>query len=169
MRSAMYASYLLTNTAHFGRSQLPWDENWQLDEKFFKDMEAWRERHPDSTLSKVMEKISDAVTRNLPFAEVVPDKPFPARGLVKALAHLLVLGVVRLFLFFTSCNITLSFLKRVARAKTEVFEFTWEVVTWLSTVETSLGKRKGTKVISIARDNLRHVRYVEFPRINSTG
>jgi len=61
-------------------------------------MEAWREQHPDSTLLKIMEKVNDAVTKNMPFAELVPDTPFPARGLVKALAHVLALGVVRLFL-----------------------------------------------------------------------
>lgn len=83
---------------HFGRSLLPWDENWKLDQKFFRDMEAWREQHPDSTLLKIMEKVNDAVTKNMPFAELVPDTPFPARGLVKALAHVLALGVVRLFL-----------------------------------------------------------------------
>ena len=65
-----------------------------MDEKFFKDMDAWKDQHPDSTLFKVMERVNDAVTKNLPFAELVPDAPFPARGLVKALAHLLALGVV---------------------------------------------------------------------------
>jgi len=84
----------------YSRSQLPWDENWKLDEKFFTDMEAWRDQHPDSNLLKVMEKINDAVTKNLPFAELVPDRPFPARGLVKALAHLLTLGVVCAFFFY---------------------------------------------------------------------
>jgi hypothetical protein len=78
----------------FDRSQVPWDENWKLDEKFFNDMATWRDRHPDSTLFKVMERVNDAVSKNLPFAELVPDAPFPARGLVKALAHLLALGVV---------------------------------------------------------------------------
>jgi hypothetical protein len=45
-----------------------------------------------------MEKVNDAVTKNLPFAELVPDAPFPARGFVRALAHLLGLGVVCPFL-----------------------------------------------------------------------
>ena len=57
-------------------------------------MEAWKKKHPDSTLLKVMEAINDAITKNLPFTDLVPDVPFPARGLVKALAHLLALGVV---------------------------------------------------------------------------
>jgi hypothetical protein len=76
------------------RTQVPWDDNWKLDEKFFKDLDAWKDRHPDSTLSKVMENINDAVTKNLSFAKLVPDAPFPARSIVKALAHLLALGVV---------------------------------------------------------------------------
>jgi len=83
---------------------LPWDENWKLDEKFFRDMHGWKDRHPDSTMLKVMERINDAVANNLPFAELVPDTPFPARGLVKALAHLLALGVVCPF-FFYCCNV----------------------------------------------------------------
>jgi len=78
---------------------LPWDENWKLDEKFFRNMEEWKDRHPESTLLKVMDKVNDAVTKNLPFTELVPDAPFPARGLVKALAHLLSLGVVCLLFF----------------------------------------------------------------------
>ena len=82
------------NDAVIGRNQLPWDENWKLDDKFFKDMDAWKEKYTDSTLRKVMERINDAVTKNLPFAELIPDGLFPARGLVKALAHLLLLGVV---------------------------------------------------------------------------
>ena len=79
---------------------MPWDENWKLDEKFFTDMEAWKDQHPDSTLLKVMGKVNDAVSNNLPFAELVPDIPFPARGLVKALAHLLALGVVCTIFFY---------------------------------------------------------------------
>ena len=84
----------MNNILSSGRSQLPWDENWKLDEKFFDDMDTWKDQHPDSTLLKVMERVNDAVSKNLPFAELVPDAPFPARGLVKALAHLLALGVV---------------------------------------------------------------------------
>jgi len=85
----------MLNATHFDRGHLPWDENWKLDGKFFRDMEAWNGRQPDSTLPKVMGKVSDAVTRQQSFAELVPDPPFPARGLVISLAHLLALGVVR--------------------------------------------------------------------------
>jgi hypothetical protein len=86
-----YAKFILSD-----RSHLPLDEDWKLDKKFFSDMRAWKDQHPESTLLKVMEKVNDAVSKNVPFADLVPDAPFPARGLVKALAHLLALGVVRL-------------------------------------------------------------------------
>ena len=76
-------------------NQLPWNENWKLDETFFKDMERWKQSHPDSTFSSVMEKVNNAVTMGQSFIEVIPDAPFPAGSLVKGLAQLLQLGVVR--------------------------------------------------------------------------
>jgi hypothetical protein len=80
-----------------GRNQLPWDENWKLDRKFFKDLESWKAQHPDSTLFKVMEKVNDAVTQGQNFIDFIPDAPFPARSLVKGLGYLLSLGVVSPF------------------------------------------------------------------------
>jgi len=47
------------------------------------------------------------------------------------------------------------------RAKNEVFAFTMEVITWLSTVEESFGNRMGGKVMAVARGNLKHIRYVK--------
>ena len=78
-----------------GRNQPPWDDNWQLDHKFFKDMEAWDIAHPESTLTKVLEKVNDAVTLCQPFIGYIPESPFPARSLVQGLAYLLQLGSVR--------------------------------------------------------------------------
>ena len=83
---------------------MPWDENWKLDDKFFSDMNAWKDQHPESTLLKVMEKVNEAVSKSLPFAELVPDAPFPARGLIKALAHLLALGIVCSYFFYASSS-----------------------------------------------------------------
>ena len=53
-----------------------------LDEGFFQNMNAWKDWHPDSTPMKVMEKVNEAVTKNLLFIELVPYLPF----LIKALA-----------------------------------------------------------------------------------
>ena len=55
--------------------------------------------------------------------------------------------------------------KQVSRAKDDVFEFTREVITWVSMVEASFGNRQDRNIISIARSNLKHVRYVNLPRI----
>src|ERR1700694_977180 len=80
-----------------GRNQLPSEETWKLDREFFKDLEAWKVQHPDSTLFKVMEKVNAAVTQGQNFLDYIPDAPFPARSLVKGLGYLLSLGVVSAF------------------------------------------------------------------------
>lgn len=87
------------NDGLIGRNQLPWNDNWKLDETFIKNMKTWRERHPDSTLLKVMGEVNDAVTQRKDFLDLIPDAPFPARSLVKGLGHLLALGVVSPFPF----------------------------------------------------------------------
>jgi hypothetical protein len=95
----MLAGYSDLNDGLIGRNQLPWDENWKLDEKFFQDLESWKEQHPDSTLLKVMETVNTAVTQGKNFIDFIPDAPFPARSLVKGLGYLLSLGVVSVFFF----------------------------------------------------------------------
>jgi hypothetical protein len=95
----MLADYSDLNDRLIGRNQLPWDENWKLDEKFFRDLESWKEQNPDSTLLKVMETVNTAVTQGKNFIGFIPDAPFPARSLVKGLGYLLSLGVVSLFFF----------------------------------------------------------------------
>ena len=138
---------------------LPWDEDWKLDEKFFKDLESWKERHPESTLLKVMEKVNDAVTHGQNFIGFIPDAPFPARSLVKGLGYLLSLGVVSPFAFAADEQLLIG-IKTIGRAKNEVFAFTMEVITWLSTVEASLANPKSQEFMALARDNLNHIRYV---------
>jgi hypothetical protein len=77
-----------------GRYQPPWDENWELDDRFFTQMEAWERDHPESTFAKVIEKVDNVIKTGKPFLEVIPDSPFPARTIVHCLAHLLQLGTV---------------------------------------------------------------------------
>jgi hypothetical protein len=95
----MLADYSDLNDGLIGRNQLPWDDNWKLDEKFFRDLESWKEQNPDSTLFKVMETVNDAVAQGKNFIDFIPDAPFPARSLVKGLGYLLSLGIVSLFSF----------------------------------------------------------------------
>ena len=91
------------------RYQPPWDENWDLNDKFFTQMEAWEKNHPESTLAKVMENVNSAVSTSQPFLECIPDSPFPARSIALGLANLLQLGKVRIifFLFMLQALITL--------------------------------------------------------------
>jgi hypothetical protein len=88
----------LSITLLIGRYQPPWDENWELDDKFFKQMEEWEKKHPESTFAKVIANVNSAVTMSQPFLGCIPDSPFPARSLVQGLACLLQLGMVRTIL-----------------------------------------------------------------------
>jgi len=72
----------------------PWDENWKLDEEFFKGLADWDNKHPNSPFLRVVERIKDAAITCKPLQELVPDSPFPARSLVQAFSYFLQLGVV---------------------------------------------------------------------------
>jgi len=137
-------------------NQPPWNENWKLDERFFRDMERWKEEHPESTFIRVMKKVDDAVQADKSFMDCIPDAPFPARSLVKGLAFLLRLGVVCIILFL-SCIILTSISKTISRTRKEVFDFTNQIITWLVTIEASFGKENG-KFTAHARKNLKLIR-----------
>lgn len=71
----------------------PW-ESWELDATFFSALSRWTLEHPESSLDRVLDRLCQAIEHGQGLLEVIPDGPFPARGLVKALAHLLKLGKV---------------------------------------------------------------------------
>lgn len=71
----------------------PW-EDWELDSQFFTSLSDWTQRNPGNKLERVFGQVCDAIQRNKEFFEIIPDAPFPARGLVKALAQLILLGNV---------------------------------------------------------------------------
>ena len=73
----------------------PW-EDWKLDEDFFRAMICWNLTHPDRKLDRVLDNICLAIDSSKALFDVIPDNPFPARGLVLALAHLVKLGTVRI-------------------------------------------------------------------------
>jgi hypothetical protein len=76
------------------RNQPPWDENWELNDEFFKQMERWEKDHPELGFVKVLEKVTKVIEIGQPFFKLIPNAPFPARSLVQSLTHLLQLGVV---------------------------------------------------------------------------
>jgi hypothetical protein len=91
----------LVNAFRYRPQQIPppWDDDWKLDEGFFKDLADWDNQHQESTFLKVLERIRDATIMCKPFTELIPNEPFPARALVLALSHFLHLGVVRSIIF----------------------------------------------------------------------
>jgi len=95
---SQWISYSFNFSFRYRKRQLeispPWDEDWKLDEEFFKDLVDWDNQHRESTFLRVVEKIKDATITCKPFMELIPYEPFPARALVLALSHFLHLGVV---------------------------------------------------------------------------
>jgi hypothetical protein len=71
----------------------PWDP-WEIDPQFVQALSEWSHEHPESTLERVFDKINTGLENAQPLFELIPDNPFPARGLVTALAHLVKLGLV---------------------------------------------------------------------------
>jgi hypothetical protein len=94
--SNIFLNFLVTFL--IDRYQPPWDEHWEFDEKFFKQMEEWEKAHSESTFANVIDNVNTAVSMHKPFLVFIPDSPFPARSLVHGLAFLLQLGTVRKFL-----------------------------------------------------------------------
>jgi hypothetical protein len=76
----------------------PWDD-WDLDPKFFSALSQWTIKHPERSLDRVIECICDGVDRGISILELIPDLPFPARGLLGALGHLVKLGAVRAIIY----------------------------------------------------------------------
>jgi hypothetical protein len=71
----------------------PWDP-WELNPEFFAAMSRWTIEHPESTLDKILDKLCTAIDNSQPLLDLIPDSPFPARSLIKGIAHLLQLGKV---------------------------------------------------------------------------
>lgn len=71
----------------------PWDP-WELNPEFFAAMSRWTISHPESTLDRILDKLCIAIENGQPLLELIPDSPFPARGLIKGIIHLLQLGRV---------------------------------------------------------------------------
>jgi hypothetical protein len=83
-------------SADSSSSQLQWDP-WELDPKFFKAMSRWTVDHPETTLDRVLDNICVGIENGKDLLELIPDSPFPARSLIKALGYLVKLGTVRRF------------------------------------------------------------------------
>ncbi|KAG6830997.1 hypothetical protein H0H92_013469 [Tricholoma furcatifolium] len=92
----------------------PW-ETWKLD----KNLADYNAKHPESTLDRVLDSVKYGLENHQPLFILIPDSPFPARGLIGALAHLIKLGIT------------------VHRAQACVREFADQVVAWVIDVKSA--------------------------------
>ena len=116
-----------------GRNQPPWDDDWLLDSKIFTQMEEWDAAHPESTLTKVLEKVNGAVTLPNHLSDI---SPFPARSLIQGdLAYLLQLGSV---LIPSIDHLTIC-LQTIASAKKDIYNSTTQCSTWFYTLSQLFG------------------------------
>ncbi|KAG6816851.1 hypothetical protein H0H87_002337 [Tephrocybe sp. NHM501043] len=113
--------------------QPPW-EAWKLDKTFFRTLAQYNASHPETTLDCVLDGIRTGLENHQPLFNLIPDAPFPARGLVGALAHLIKLGVVSL-LSRDATAIILSEVQTVHRAQASVRDFSEQVVAWVIDVK----------------------------------
>ncbi|KAG6908666.1 hypothetical protein DXG01_003760 [Tephrocybe rancida] len=105
-------------------SPTPW-ETWKLDKTFFTDLSLYTSRHPETRLDRVMDKVRDGLETHRALFDAVPDNPFPARGMIIALAHLVKLGIT------------------VIRAKATAAEFASQVVEWIVDVQSAFESSGG--------------------------
>ena len=73
----------------------PW-KRWEPDSNFLKDLQKWNIAHKDDKLPSVLDKVNSILeSKPLQAAlEFIPDIPFPAKSLVKAMVSLFLLGSV---------------------------------------------------------------------------
>ncbi|KAF9456289.1 hypothetical protein BDZ94DRAFT_1315293 [Collybia nuda] len=106
-------------------SLLPWG-TWDLDPAFFSALSRWTLDHPESSLDNVLDSVRDGIDKGIePLLGLIPDNPFPARGLIGALAHLIKLGAT------------------VTKAQKDIQQFSKEIIHWVSIVKANFenGKR----------------------------
>lgn len=130
---------ILTRSTQPSSVSRPW-ETWELDKDFFRALSQWTLDHPETTLDRVLENISMGIENAKDIFSVIPDSPFPARGLVTALAHLFKLGVI------------------ISSAKREVQQFAKDVAHWVGKVKVAFESAKGGRFTRSAWRDLRSVR-----------
>jgi hypothetical protein len=90
---------------------------------------------------------------------LIPDGPFPARGLIGALAHLVKLGAVRdldqspSWFYSIPC-----ILQTISKAKRDVQEFAKEIVHWVGRIRSAFAHGNGGRFTEETWKNLEEMR-----------
>jgi hypothetical protein len=69
-------------------------DDWDLDPQFFSALSQWTILHPESSIERVFEKVLADIDNAKEIMELIPNGPFPARGLIGSLVLLVKLGIV---------------------------------------------------------------------------
>jgi hypothetical protein len=134
---------------------LPWDE-WKADkETFFFDLKSWNDEHQDDTLTKVLSRVDRIIEIGKPFLDMIPSQPFPASGLIKGLANLIQLGVVRLPLVLVH---VLIIRQKIPGVKGAAFDFAVLVIKNITNLANTFGSEKPGPLIGKAWENLESTR-----------
>jgi hypothetical protein len=84
----------------------PW-QGWEPDSKFLYELHKWNIDHKDDKLPAVLAKVN-SILESKPLEAAlgfIPDNPFPAKSLVKALVSLFLLGSVSHVYSQTPCHL----------------------------------------------------------------
>ena len=73
----------------------PW-QGWEPDQEFLYELHEWNKKHKDDKLPAVLAKVNNVLElKSFQAAlDCIPDNPFPAKSLVKAIISLFQLGSV---------------------------------------------------------------------------
>jgi hypothetical protein len=115
----------------------PW-EDWTVDNNFLVALNRWNRDNEHSKLTTVLRWIDNAIDVGKPFLDLIPNQPFPAGGLVKGLASLIQLGVVRLP-FLLLLLPPLSVLQRMPELKKNAYDFAMQVVQEMTLLAAGFG------------------------------
>ncbi|KAG6864037.1 hypothetical protein C0993_009587, partial [Termitomyces sp. T159_Od127] len=115
-------------------------EKWELDGEFFSTLSKWTLEHPESTLDRVLERVDRAIENGKDYMELIPDTPFPARGLIQAVAQLIQLSA------------------KISRAQREIRDFSLKIINWVNRVKESFEKAGNGQFTNITRNNLADMR-----------
>ncbi|KAG6875288.1 hypothetical protein C0992_004430 [Termitomyces sp. T32_za158] len=102
---------------------VPWEE-WKLDAKFLADLDRWAAENPETSFNRLLQQICTAMDPIKEFFEIIPDGSFPARGLVKSLAHVVSLG------------------RTVTYADKDTRDFAMDVVRWVDDTRKAFSARQ---------------------------
>jgi hypothetical protein len=94
----------------------PW-QGWEPDSNFLHELHEWNKNHKDDKLPAVLAKVNN-VLESYPLKaalEFIPDNPFPAKSLVKALMSLFLLGSVSDIFSQTLCHLPILIISHSPR------------------------------------------------------